>query len=71
MDGKPWTPLASALATFAFITVVGVVIAIAVIYGDLHLHAFAQGQAIGQGVGVFAAIAAGIVYVVQKHRAAP
>ena len=70
MDGKPWTPLASALATFAFITVVGIVIAIALIHGDLHVHAFARGQAIGQGVGLFAAVAGGIVYVVQKRRAA-
>lgn len=69
MDGKPWTPLASALATFAFVTVVGIVIAIALIHGDLHIHAFARGQAIGQGVGVFAVFAAAVVYVVQKRRA--
>jgi len=70
MDGKPWTPLASALATFAFVCIIGVVIGVALIHGDLHLHAFARGQAIGQGVGVFAAIAGAIVYVVQRRRLA-
>jgi len=69
MDGKPWTPLASALATFAFVTVVGIVIAIALIHGDLHVHAFARGQAIGQGVAVFAVLAAAVVYIIQKRRA--
>lgn len=69
MDGKPWTPLASALATFAFVCVVGIVIGIALIHGDLRPHAFARGQAIGQGVGVLAVIAGAIVYVVQKRRA--
>ena len=68
MDGKPWTPLASALATFAFVCVIGVVIGVALIHGDLHVHAFARGQAIGQGVGVLAVIAGAIVYVVQKRR---
>ena len=48
----------------------GIVIAIALIHGDLHVHAFARGQAIGQGVGMFAAVAGGIVYLVQKRRAA-
>ena len=70
MDGKPWTPLASALATFAFVTIIGIVIAIALIHGDLHVHAFARGQAIGQGVGVLAVIAAAIVYIIQKRRTA-
>jgi hypothetical protein len=70
MDGKPWTPLASAAATFAFVTVVGIVIAIALIHGDLHVHAFERGRSVGQGVGVLAAFAATIVYVVQKKRAA-
>lgn len=68
MDGNPWTPLASALATFAFVCVIGVVIGVALIHGDLHVHAFARGQAIGQGVGVLAVIAGAIVYVVQKRR---
>ena len=70
MDGKPWTPLASALATFAFVCIIGVVIGVALIHGDLHIHAFARGQAIGQGVAVLAAIAGAIVYVVQKRRLA-
>jgi hypothetical protein len=70
MDGKPWTPLASAAATFAFVTIIGIVVAIALIHGDLHLHAFERGRAVGQGVGVLAAIAAAVVYVVQKKRAA-
>ena len=64
MDGKPWTPLASALATFAFVCIVGVVIGVALIQGDLHTHA------IGQGVGVLGAIAGAIVYVVQRRRLA-
>ncbi len=68
MDGKPWTPLASALATFAFVCVIGLVIGVALIHGDLHVHAFARGQAIGQGVGVLGVIAGAIVYVVQKRR---
>ena len=44
MDGKPWSPLASAAATFAFVTVIGIVVAIALIHGDLRLHAFERGQ---------------------------
>jgi len=68
MDGKPWSPLASALATFAFVTVVGIVIAISLVHGDLHVHAFARGQAIGQAVAVFAVLAAAVVYVIQKKR---
>jgi len=68
MDGKPWSPLASAAATFAFVTVIGIVIAIALIHGDLHLHAFERGRSVGQGVGVLAMIAAAIVYVIQKKR---
>ena len=70
MDGKPWTPLASAAATFAFVAVVGIVIAIALIHGDLPVHAFERGRSVGQGVGVLAAIAAAVVYVVQKKRTA-
>jgi hypothetical protein len=69
MDGKPWSPLASAAATFAFVAVIGLVIAIGLIHGDLRLHAFERGRAIGQGVGMVAAIASAIVYVVQKRRA--
>ena len=46
-------------------------IAIALIHGDLHVHAFARGQAIGQGVGVFAALAAAIVYIIQKRTRGP
>jgi hypothetical protein len=70
MDGKPWSPLASAAAAFAFVAVVGIVVAIALIHGDLHAHAFERGSAIGQGVGVIAAVTAAITYVVQKRRAA-
>ena len=70
MDGKPWTPLASALATFAFVCVIGIVIGVALIHGDLRLHAFARGQAIGQGVAVLAAVAGAVVYVIQKRRLA-
>jgi hypothetical protein len=66
---KPWSPLASAAATFAFVAIIGIVVAIALIHGDLRLHAFERGRAIGQGVGVLAAIAAGVVYVVQRKRA--
>ena len=69
MDRKPWSPLASAAATFAFVAIIGIVVAIALIHGDLRLHAFERGRAIGQGVGVLAAIAAAIVYLVQKKRA--
>lgn len=70
MDGKPWSPFASAAATFAFVAVIGLVIAIALIHGDLHAHAFERGRTIGQGVGVLAAIAAAIVYLVQRRRTA-
>jgi hypothetical protein len=70
MDGKPWSPLASAAAAFAFVSIIGIVVAIALIHGDLHVHAFERGSAVGQGVGVLAAIAAAIVYIVQKRRVA-
>lgn len=70
MDGKPWSPFASAAATFAFVAVIGLVIAIGLIHGDLQMHAFERGRAIGQGVGVLATIAAAIVYIVQKKRTA-
>ena len=70
MDGKPWTPLAAAAATFALVAIIGIVVAIPVIHGDMHAHAFARGQQIGQGVAVFAVLAAALVYFIQKKRTA-
>lgn len=70
MDDKPWTPLAAAAATFALVAIIGIVIAIPVIHGDMQPHAFERGRSLGQGVGVLAAIAAAIVYAIQKKRAA-
>jgi len=70
MDGKPWTPLAAAAATFALVAIIGIVIAIPLVHGDLHAHAFERGRSLGQGVGAFAAIAAAVVYVIQRKRTA-
>jgi len=70
MDGKPWTPLAAAAATFALVAIIGIVIAIPLVHGDLHAHAFERGRSLGQGVGVLAAITAAVVYLIQKKRTA-
>ena len=68
MDGKPWTPLAAAAATFALVAIIGIVVAIPVIHGDMHTHAFERGRSLGQGIGIFAALAAAVVYLIQKKR---
>jgi len=70
MDGKPWTPLAAAAATFALVAIIGIVVAIPVIHGDMHAHAFERGSSLGQGVGILAAFAAAVVYFIQKKRTA-
>ena len=67
---KPWSPLAAAAVTFALIAIVGIVIAIPVIHGDMHAHAFERGRSLGQGIGVFAAVVAAVVYLIQKKRTA-
>jgi len=68
MDGKPWSPFAAAAATFALVAIIGIVITIPVLHGDMHVHAFERGRSIGQSIGILAAICAAVVYFIQKKR---
>lgn len=65
----PRTPLKVAVITFGAIVLIGTMIALAVFgMGDTNASAAARGEKLGQGIGTFAVVCAGIAYFVQHNR---